>query len=102
MELVLTGATITGEQAHAHGLVSRVAEPGKAVEVALELADEIAANAPMSVAASKQLLRDVQGRTEEEFIQLQKPVVARVFKSNDAKEGARAFAEKRVPRWTGT
>jgi enoyl-CoA hydratase len=101
LELALTGDTVTAAEAHAYGLVTRVADPGRALDVALELADAIAANAPLAVAASKQLLRAVQGRTEEEFIEFQRPVVAGVFRSDDAKEGAAAFVEKRPPRWTG-
>ena len=82
-------------------LVTRIAERGQAVNVAMELAERIARNAPLAVAASKQLLRDMQGRTEEEFWELQKPLTAKVFSSNDAKEGPAAFAQKRPPAWSG-
>ena len=53
MEMALTADPITAEQAHEYGLVSRVTEPGRAVDVAMELAERIAKNAPLSVAASK-------------------------------------------------
>jgi enoyl-CoA hydratase len=53
------------------------------------------------VAASKQILRETQGRTEEEFWAFQAPVMRDVFTSEDAKEGPRAFAEKRAPNWSG-
>jgi enoyl-CoA hydratase len=56
----------------------------------------------LAVAASKQLVRATQGVTEDEFWQLQEPLQREVFTSNDAKEGPRAFAEKRPPEWTGT
>jgi enoyl-CoA hydratase len=101
MEMALTAAPITAEQAHEYGLVSRLAEPGTAVEVALELADRIARNAPLAVAASKQLVREAAGRTEEEFWELQRPLAGRIFASADAREGPRAFAQKRPPAWSG-
>jgi len=78
-----------------------VTEKGGAVEGAMELADRIARNAPLSVAASKQMIQAVQGRTEAEFWEHQRPVMAAVFSSEDAKEGPKAFAEKRPPSWSG-
>ena len=101
MEMALTADPITAEQAHAYGLVTRLAEPQQSVQVALELAERIARNAPLAVAASKQIIRETQGRTEPEFWDYQRPVVASVFRSKDAKEGPRAFAEKRPPTWSG-
>jgi enoyl-CoA hydratase len=101
MEMALTADPITAEQAFQYGLVARLAEPGQAVEVALALAERIARNAPLSVAASKRLVRVSQGCTEEEFWALQKPQIPGVFTSEDAKEGPRAFAEKRAPVWSG-
>jgi enoyl-CoA hydratase len=101
MEMALTAAPITAEQAHEYGLVSRLAEPGTATEVALELAERIARNAPLAVAASKQLVREAAGRTEAEFWELQRPLAGRIFASADAKEGPRAFAQKRPPAWSG-
>jgi enoyl-CoA hydratase len=102
MELALTGDTITAEDAHAHGLVTHLTEPGRALEVAVEIAQRIAANAPLALMATKRLIRETQGRTEAEFIEFQKPLFKEVFRSNDAKEGPRAFAEKRPPIWSGT
>ena len=101
MEMALTSDPILAEQAHELGLVSRLAEPGKAAEVALELAERIAQNAPLAVAASKQIIRQTRGLTEEDSWALQGPLVGKVFTSEDAKEGPRAFAEKREPKWTG-
>lgn len=101
MEMALTADPITAERAHEYGLVTRLADPGHAVDVALELAERIARNAPLAVAASKQLIRETQGRTEDEFWQHQQQFTARVFTSDDAKEGPRAFAEKRPPTWSG-
>lgn len=102
MEMALTADPITAEQALEYGLVARVAPKGEAVDVAMELAERIAKNAPLSVAASKVLIREQQGITEEEFWELQKPHMGKVFTSNDAKEGPAAFAQKRAPEWSGT
>ena len=84
-----------------YGLLSRVTEKGKAVDAALELAERIAKNAPLSVAASKTIVRNTQGMTDEEAWEYQKPFVRSVFSSEDAKEGPKAFAEKRAPSWSG-
>ena len=102
MEMAITGDPITAEEAADHGLVSRLTEPGEALGAALVLAERIARNAPLAVAASKQLIRASQGATEEELWKIQRPHMATVWKSDDAKEGPRAFAEKRPPEWTGT
>ncbi len=101
MEMALTAEPITAEQGLEYGLVSRIAEKGKALDVALELAERIARNAPLAVAASKRLIRETAGRTEEEFWSHQAGSTARVFGSEDAREGPRAFAEKRAPNWSG-
>ena len=101
MEMALTADPITAEQGLNYGLVSRVTPKGGAVDGALALAERIARNAPLAVAASKQMIREVQGRTEADFWELQRPVMAEVFTSEDAKEGPQAFAEKRPPSWTG-
>jgi enoyl-CoA hydratase len=101
MELALTADPITAERAAELGLVNRVAEPGEAVAVAVELAERIARNAPLALAASKEIIRETQGRTESEFWELQRPLMRAVFASQDAKEGATAFKEKREPTWKG-
>ena len=102
MEMALTGDPITAEKALEYGLVARIADPGKTVDEAIDLATRIAKNAPLSVAASKQLIVDSFGRTEEEFWKHQLPQMRKVFASEDAKEGPRSFAEKRAPKWTGS
>lgn len=101
MELALTSDPIRAEQAQQWGLVSRLAEPGKATEEALALAERIARNAPLAVSASKQVMRQTRGLTEEEAWAVQAPYMGKVFGSEDAKEGATAFAQKREPKWTG-
>lgn len=101
MELAVTGAPISGEQALAYGLVNRATEPGEAVGEALELAAKISANAPLSVQASKAVVRGMQGRSDDEGWALQSEWMSKVFRSADALEGATAFAEKRTPNWQG-
>ncbi len=101
MEMALTSDPILAEEAKEWDLVTRLAEPGKAAEVALELAERIAQNAPLAVAASKQVIRRTRGLTEEESWKAQGAFIGKVFSSEDAKEGPRAFAEKREPKWTG-
>jgi enoyl-CoA hydratase len=101
MEMALTSEPIDAERAFEYGLVTRLVEPGQAVETAMALAERIAKNAPLAVSISKQLIRETQGRTEEEFWALQAPLAAKIFRSEDAREGPRAFAEKRAPSWTG-
>ncbi len=101
MEMALTSDPISAETGYEIGLVTRLAEPGKAAEVALELAERIAKNAPLAVAASKQVIRQSRGMTEEDAWAMQGPLLGKVFTSQDAKEGPRAFAEKREPKWTG-
>lgn len=102
MEMALTAEPISADEACEVGLVSRLSEPGGAVSKAMELAERVAANAPLAVAASKQLIRATQGATEDEFWKLQEPLIASVFSSSDASEGPKAFAQKRRPEWTGT
>jgi enoyl-CoA hydratase len=102
MELALTGAPMSAADALAHGLINRVAPQGEALASALELAATVAANAPLSLIASKAVILASQGSSEIEAWHAQRPFVRTVFKSNDAREGARSFSEKRAPAWTGT
>lgn len=101
MEVALTGALFTAEEAFEHGLVRRLVDPGAAVPTAMGIAGRIAANAPLSVLATKRLIRSAQGCTDSEYWNMQPDIALPVLESQDAKEGARAFAEKRAPVWTG-
>jgi enoyl-CoA hydratase len=101
MELALTGDPITAERAAELGLVNRLAEPGAAVGEALRLAEEIAANAPLALAASKRILQEQWDWSAEEMWDAQSAISDPVFISEDAREGATAFAEKRPPVWRG-
>jgi len=101
MELALTGEFFSVERAYQVGLVNRVTEPGKALEEALALAELIARNAPLAVAASKRIIQEQWDWPVGEAFDRQAQISDPVFASEDAKEGARAFAEKREPRWQG-
>jgi enoyl-CoA hydratase len=101
MELALTGDPIDAERAHELGLVNRLAEPGGAVDAALELAATIAKNGPLALAATKETLQQQFDWNESEFWQHQGELAEPVMRSEDAREGATAFAEKREPVWQG-
>lgn len=102
MELVLTGRMWPAVEAAEARLVNRLAEPGAALAVALELAEEIAANAPLALSASKQVLVESVDWPLAEKFDRQEQYVNPVRTSEDAKEGALAFVEKREPIWTGS
>jgi len=101
MELALTGQAISAADAHGYGLVNRVAPSGGALAAAKALAAAISVNAPLSLIASKAIIVEGQGRSEAEGWEIQRAHVPAVFKSGDAREGARAFKEKRRPEWSG-
>lgn len=102
MELVLTGRMWPAPEAADVHLVNRLAEPGHALEGALDLAAEVAANAPLALAASKQVLVESVDWPLMEKFDRQEQYVDPVRKSADAKEGAAAFVEKRDAVWTGS
>ncbi|WP_022926908.1 crotonase/enoyl-CoA hydratase family protein [Patulibacter americanus] len=101
MEMALTGDPITAERGYEVGLVNRVTEPGEALDAALALAERIAGNGPLGVAASKRILQAQGDWAEDEFWEQQGPIAGPVLMSEDAREGARAFKEKREPVWKG-
>jgi enoyl-CoA hydratase len=101
MELVLTGDPVDAPRAYELGLVNKLTPTGGALEAALEFAARIAANGPMAVIASKDVVRHAHGWSDEEAQKAQNDIVRPVMTSEDAKEGARAFAEKRPPVWRG-
>jgi enoyl-CoA hydratase len=101
MELALTGDPIGAERAAEIGIVNRLADPGGALDAALELAAAIEKNAPLALIASKQILGQAVDWTEEEGWSKQGEISGPVFVSEDAREGATAFAEKREPVWRG-
>ncbi len=101
MKMALTAQPITAEVAHQYGLVTELAEKGEAVNVALEMAQQIEKNAPLGLIASKALIAKSKGQTEAEFWAYQNAEHMHVFSSEDAHEGPTAFAEKRPPVWRG-
>ncbi|NYT86299.1 crotonase/enoyl-CoA hydratase family protein [Pollutimonas harenae] len=101
MEAVLTGEMFSAERAHGYGLVNRLVEPGQALDAALELARVVAANGPLAVQTAKGIVTQSRDWSQAEMFDLQRPRIAHIFTSADAKEGATAFAEKRPPVWTG-
>lgn len=101
MEYALTGEMLEAERAHAYGLVNRLAEPGQALDVALQLAQTVAANGPLAVATSKRIVCESADWSRDEMFDRQRPIAMPVFSSADAREGSAAFAEKRAPNWTG-
>jgi enoyl-CoA hydratase/carnithine racemase len=101
MEIVLTGKPITAERAYEIGLVNRLAEPGGALDAALELAREVLDGAPLSVKAAREtvMLATEMGRSAA--LQAARAAHEYAYNSEDAQEGPRAFAEKRTPVWKG-
>jgi enoyl-CoA hydratase len=101
-DLLLTGRHIKAAEAKEIGLIGHVVPDGQALAKAQELADLVAANGPLAVQAVLKTMRDSEGRHEDDCWKEDARVGAAVFASNDAKEGPRAFAEKRTPQFTGT
>jgi enoyl-CoA hydratase len=101
MELALTGEPQPAERFHQFGVVNRLADPGAAVDVALELAAVLAANGPLALTASKRILQEQSDWSSAEMWDRQRAISGPVFASQDAKEGATAFKEKRAPVWRG-
>ena len=99
MELLLTGDPIDARRAYEIGLVNRVVPADELMPTALKLAARICKNGPLAVRTSKQIAVRSLG-LEAGFV-LEKALAAKVFASDDAQEGPRAFAEKRKPRFTG-
>jgi enoyl-CoA hydratase len=96
-DLLLTGRHITAEEALRVGLIGHVVDEGQALAKALELAEMIAANGPIAVRGILAAIRDTEGLAENEAFALETTIGMAVFGSADAKEGPRAFAEKRKP-----
>jgi enoyl-CoA hydratase len=101
MELALTGDPITAERGAELGLVNRLAEPGGAVDAALELAAAVSANGPLALRATKKIVVESPAWAPQEMWAKQGEISGPVFVSEDAREGAQAFAEKRDPVWKG-
>ncbi len=99
--MALTGDPIDAERAYELGLVNRLTDPGEALDTAHHLADSIAANAPLALAATKRIVAEAADWPDAEFFERQRVIIDPVFNSEDAREGATAFAERRDPEWKG-
>ncbi len=100
-EWALTGDYISAAEARAAGLVNRITPPGEALAQAFELAQRIARNGPLAVAATKRILAESPGWPLAEAFDRQREITEPVRGSQDAREGSRAFVEKREPHWQG-
>jgi enoyl-CoA hydratase/carnithine racemase len=100
-DLLLTGRHITAPEALAIGLIGHVTEDGQALAKALEIAALISANGPLAVQAILRTIRETEGLAENDAFALEAKLGMAVFASEDAKEGPRAFAEKRTPQFRG-
>jgi enoyl-CoA hydratase len=101
-EMLLTGKTISAQEALAYGLIGHVVPAGQALAKAHEIADTIAENGPFAVRSVLRALKETEGLSEEDALKVELEIGMHVFATNDAKEGPRAFAEKRKPSFTGT
>ena len=101
LRVLLTGEPLPAAEANRHGLVTALTAPGAALDEARELAARVAGNAPLALAAVKEIVRAAQGLNDTDAFARQDPIVAGLIASDDAHEGARAFADKRAPVWHG-
>jgi enoyl-CoA hydratase len=101
LELLLTGDSVSAVRATQLGLVNHLTQPGEALNYAVELATRIARNAPLAVTAIKRAVNERTAFDDQDAFRQQDQIVAPVLTSQDAQEGARAFAEKRTPHWQG-
>jgi len=101
MEVVLTGDMFAAERAHQFGLINVLTEPGSALAGAIKLARRISENGPLAIQTAKRLINEGLDWPSDQMFDLQRPRMAHIFASLDAREGATAFAEKRKPVWQG-
>ncbi len=101
MEIALTGDRVPAARLHQAGLINRLVPAGEALAAARELATRIAANAPLALAATKRVIVESRGWPMAHAFAKQAEILAPVFGSKDAIEGAAAFTEKRTPHWRG-
>lgn len=101
MECTLTGRMMAAQEAARWGLVNRLTAPGQALQTAIDLAKEIANNAPLALIATKKVVSEAGRWSESEVWARQNAILEDIITSEDAREGAKAFAEKRPPVWNG-
>jgi enoyl-CoA hydratase len=102
MEMLLIGERVSAGEAERIGLIGRVVPDGEALKTAMEIAEKVAANAPLSVQAVKRAVQASEGLTEAEGLTKELEIGVPIFGTNDAKEGTLAFKEKRPPVYSGT
>ena len=100
-EVLLTGRHLTAAEARDMGLIGRVVPDGQALDTAVEIAEQIAANGPLAVQSILQTIRRTEAMPEDDAFAVEAEIGMRVFMSEDAKEGPRAFAQKRRPEFSG-
>jgi enoyl-CoA hydratase len=101
LRVLLTGQPLPAPEAERYGLVSELTAPGAALDGALDLAAQVARNAPLALADAKEVLRATQDLNDADAFVRQDEITSGLFSSQDAQEGARAFVEKRPPIWHG-
>jgi enoyl-CoA hydratase len=101
MEMLLTGRRVSAEEALGFGLISRVTEDGEALEAAKEIALAIAANGPLAVQAIKRSVMETEGLSEVDGLARELEIGQPIFRTEDAREGPTAFAERRKPKFKG-
>ncbi len=102
LEYALTGAMLPALEARQWGMVNRLTAPGGALDGARELARVISANGPLAVQMTKRVMTESPSWPAQDIWVRQRELLEQIISSDDAREGARAFAEKRAPRWAGT
>ena len=100
-EMLLTGKTITAAEALSYGLIGSVVPDGTALARAHEIADQICANGPLAVRAIKRSLTETESLPEKQALEVELEIGMPIFATEDAREGPRAFAEKRPPKFVG-
>jgi enoyl-CoA hydratase len=101
MEIALTGEHFAADRLAVAGLVTKLVPAGQALPAAVELARKVALGAPLALAASKRVIVESADWAANEAFAKQGEIIAPIFRSKDAMEGAAAFAEKRPPAWRG-
>jgi enoyl-CoA hydratase len=101
MEILFTCEFVTAQQAYEIGLINQVVPKEELMPTAVKIAEKICENAPLAIQAIKRSVRQGMNLSMDEALNLELKIAAEVFMTEDAREGPRAFAEKRKPVWKG-